>query len=115
MPQITLPPPQRGKKLTQYQKIVKLMCQDKTGRWFYPYDFMRSDLGELFVGYKAPTRLNELEHDYPELFERQPEGKYIKRRLNRTTVSQWFSGLSKDLKQVVAKELDYYPYKPVDD
>lgn len=115
MPEVILPPVQRGRKLTQYQKIIMLMCQDKTGRWFYPYDFMRQDLGYLFVGYKAPTRLNELELDYPELFERQPEGKYIKRRINRTTVHEWFGSLSKDLKQVVAKELDYYPQRPADD
>ncbi len=113
--QITPPSPYPVKKLTQYQKIVKLMCQDKTGRWFFPYDFMRPELGELFVGYKAPTRLNELESDYPDMFSREPDGKYIKRRINRATVAKWFDDLSKDLKQVVAKELNYYPYKPVDD
>lgn len=114
MPQVILPAIQRGKKLTQYQKIVKLMCQD-TGKWFYPYDFMRPGLGELFVGYKAPTRLNELESDYPAMFSRESEGKYIKRRINSTTVGEWFSGLSKDLKSIVAKELDYYPQRPVED
>lgn len=112
MPIEVKPPITPGKGLTQYQKLLTIMCRDTTNKWFYPYDFMQSQLGQLFVGYKAPTRLNELEHDYPELFERQPEGKYIKRRINRSTVSQWFNGLSKDLKQVVAKELDYYPHIP---
>lgn len=91
--------------LTQHQKIVVKMCR-YPDRWFYPYDFMD---GELFVGYKAPTRLNELEHDYPDLFLRKTEGKYVLRKINKADFQEWFKGLSKDLKQVVAKELNYYP------
>lgn len=117
MPEVIAPPVQpmkRRKPLTQYQKIVKLMCQAHEDKWFYPYDFMSQELGDLFVGYKAPTRLNELETDYPELFERELEGKYVKRRINRLAIDSWFSGLSKDLRQIVAKELNYYPYGPAE-
>lgn len=97
--------------MTQYQKILTLMCQQPK-RFFYPYDFMDRGLGHLFVGYKAPTRMNELEHDYPQLFERMVEGKYVRRRIQAETVGEWFNTLPKDLRQVVAKELDYYPHIP---
>lgn len=115
MPEVTPPPVMRGKKLTQYQKILILMCRGTKDQWFFPYDFMRGDLGDLFVGYKAPTRLNELESDYPLLFDREGEGKYIKRKLNREAFDTWFAALSKDLRQVVAKELNYYPQQPAED
>lgn len=97
--------------MTQHQKIVVQFCRFPD-TWFYPYDFMGKTDPELFVGYKAPTRINELEHDYPNLFLRKTEGKYIKRKLNKEGFQDWYDTLSKDLKQVVAKELNYYP-KPL--
>lgn len=96
-------------KLTQQQKILTLMCRDKH-RWFYPYDFMDKGLGDLFVGYKAGSRISELANDYPKMFQSKTEGKYVLRRLNPENFQEWFGELSKDLKQVVAKELNYYPH-----
>jgi hypothetical protein len=76
---------------------------------------MRDDLGLLFVGYKAPTRISELQADYPNMFLNKTEGKYVRRKLNHEAIATWFDSLSKDLKCIVAKELNYYPYKPVED
>ncbi|WP_438980263.1 hypothetical protein [Polynucleobacter sp.] len=115
MPEIIPPPIQRGKGLTQNQKILTLMCRGSKDRWFFPYDHMRPELGELFVGYVVQSRLTELQRDYPQMFEKEVDGKYTKRRLNRDDIHIWFPTLPKDLRQVVAKELNYYPYKPVED
>lgn len=100
--------------MTQYQKLIVKFCR-YPDRWFYPYDFMERSEPELFVGYKAPTRLNEMEHNYPDLFLRQPDGKYIKRKLNKEGFHSWFKALSKDLQDAVAKELNYYPQQPVEE
>jgi hypothetical protein len=94
--------------MTQYQKIVTIMCRDRH-RWFFPYDFMNPALGDLFVGYKAPTRIAELANDYPKMFQSRTEGKYVQRRLNPNDFQEWFAELPKSLRQIVAKELDYYP------
>ena len=113
MPQLIVPPVQPGKRLTQHQKIVLIMCREPE-RWFYPYDFMDSGLGELFVGYKAPTRIAELAHDCPEMFEERAVGKYVQRRIKRETIAEWFPMLTKPLKQIVSKQLNYYPHLPED-
>jgi len=97
---------------TQYQKILIQMCRHHD-KWFYPYEFMGQTDPELFVGYKAPTRLNELEKEYPNLFLRKAEGKFVLRQINKAEFQNWFSKLSKDLKSVVAKELNYYPQRGV--
>lgn len=115
MPEVIPPPIQRGKGLTQNQKILILMCRGTKDKWFFPYDHMRPELGELFVGYVVQSRLTELQRDYPQMFEKEVDGKYTKRRLNRDKIAEWFPTLPKDLRQVVAKELNYYPYKPVED
>lgn len=66
---------------TQYEKILTLMIKSRGQKeWFYPFDFMKPDLGELFVGYEASARLSELTKKHPLLFEAKREGKYIIRR-----------------------------------
>ena len=99
--------------MTQYQKILTSMCK-QPNRWFAPYDFMRPDLGDLFVGYKAGTRISELNHDYPSMFEKRINGKYTEFKIRADAVGEWFNTLPKDLRQIVAKELNYYPYRPVE-
>lgn len=89
------------------------MCRDK-GRWFYPYDFMKTQLGELFVGYEAGARISELAKKYPTVITSLPDGKYFKRRLNYETIDEWFDLLDTDHKDVVAKELNYYA-RPLED
>lgn len=115
MPEVILPPAMPRKALTQNQKILILMCRGAKDKWFFPYDHMRSELDELFVGYVVQSRLTELQRDYPDMFEKEVDGKYTKRRLNRDAIHIWFPTLPKDLRQVVAKELNYYPYKPIED
>lgn len=83
-------------KLTQYQKILEIM-RKQPDKWFYPYEFMRPDLGDLFVGYKAPTRIAELDKKYPQLFDRMIEGKYTKRKLNMQVYDYWFPKLPVEL------------------
>jgi hypothetical protein len=70
---------------------------------------MKNGLGDLYVGYKASSRLPELANEYPKLFLEKPNGKYVQRRINVDEIELWFDGLNKDLRQVVAKELGYYP------
>lgn len=82
------------------------MARDKE-KWFYPYDFMDINLGQFYVGYKAPTRLNELEKDYPKLFQSKKEGKYKVRKLNPRKY-EWFDELDKDLQQIVNDNYEYY-------
>lgn len=101
MPQVTLPDPER---LTQKQKIMALMCKQPK-RWFYPYEFMKPGLGWLYVGYKAPTRIAEMQHKVPMLFEKKHEDKYMQRRLNMKQINVWYELLTPDLKDVVDRFL----------
>lgn len=104
MPQITPPPIKSAKGLTQKQKIIALMCQ-QPAKWFYAHDFMKPQLGHMFVGYKAETRLRELHLDYPQMFERARDGKYIKRRINAADITTWYDTLKPELRQIVGQYL----------
>ncbi len=97
MPEVKPPAP---KKLTQKQKILALMCR-QPNKWFYPYEFMKPSLGALYVGYKAPTRITELNKSYPFLFEDKKEDKYKQRRLNVSAMPQWYESLPTELKDIV--------------
>ena len=101
MPQITPPP---AKRFTQKQKILALMCR-QPNKWFYPYEFMKPDLGAMFIGYKAPTRISELRHDYPFLFETKKYDKYMQRKLNLEKLSVWYEQLKPELKDTVDQYL----------
>lgn len=85
-------------RFSQQQKILTVMARGAPDKWFFPYDFMRDDMGDLFVGYEASARLSELAHDYPEMVESQRDGKYIKRRLRMELIADWMSLLPKDLR-----------------
>lgn len=97
MPQV-IPPP--VKRMTQKQKILALMCREPN-KWFYPYEFMKPDLGALYIGYKAPTRIAELHHDYPSLFEIKKEDKYMQRKLNVERFATWYETLKPELKDTI--------------
>lgn len=97
MPQITPPP---VKRMTQKEKILALMCREPH-KWFYPYEFMKPDLGALYVGYKAPTRIAEMHHDNPLLFETKKDDKYMQRRLNVDKFDIWYADLKPELKNIV--------------
>jgi len=85
-------------ELTQHEKIVKLMVIRPDHVWWYPYDFMRGDLGDYFVGYKAPTRLAELENKFPLMFESKREGKYIIRRFRKEGLNDFYYQLPDRMK-----------------
>lgn len=104
MPQI-IPPP--VKRFTQKQKILALMCRHPE-KWFYPYEFMKPDMGALYVGYKAPVRIAEMQHDVPLLFEKKSEDKYMQRKLNIDRIDEWYPLLKPDLQDVVDQ---YYSNK----
>lgn len=95
-------------ELSQKEKILVIMAKDPT-RWFYPYDFMRGDLGDLFVGYKASSRISELAHDYPKIFESEVDGKYVKRRLKMSSVKEWYYDLPVSYRKVL-KQHGFEPY-----
>lgn len=73
-------------------------------RFFYPHDFMRQDLGSLFVGYLAPRRLRELRQDYPQIFEVKKQGKYSTCRLKKETINEWYYDLSPKLRNCLRVE-----------
>lgn len=97
MPQVI---PEPVKELTQKQKILALMCKQPE-KWFYPYEFMKPNLGAFYVGYKAPTRIAELHHDYPFMFETKKDDKYMQRKLNASEISKWYDRLTPRLKDMV--------------
>lgn len=89
--------------MTQYSKILKLMGR-YPDRWFYPYDFMKPELGGLYVGYKAPTRISELSKEYPDMFLEKPDGKYVVRKLNLEKINLWYYTLTNTLKKALREE-----------
>ena len=102
MPQIIPPAPRR---MTQKQKILALMCR-QPNKWFYPYEFMKPNLGALYIGYKAPTRITELHKSYPTLFNKKTEDKYMQRQLNIAAIDTWYPTLPEGLKEII--DLYYY-------
>lgn len=94
------------KQFTQKQKILLLMCQQPK-KWFYPYEFMKPGLGPLYVGYKAPTRIAEMQHDVPMLFEKKSEDKYLQRRLNVNEIDIWYDLLKSELREIIDKYYDH--------
>lgn len=99
-------------ELSQQQKIMYVLVRDDSGRWFFPYDFMKSDMGDLFVGYEASARLSELGKEYPEIIESQRDGKYIKRRIIPGRLLPNLHLLSKDLRYIVHRSGLTKDYKP---
>ncbi len=94
--------------LTQHQKILTLMIRKQhLQAWFFPYEFMNNDLGELFVGYEASARLSELARNYPDMIEIRRDGRYIKRRIRWETIHEWRPSLGTELTGIFDNE-----YKP---
>lgn len=89
--------------MTNHQKILVLMSKEPT-RFFYAYDFMRDDLGALFVGYMADRRLRELKVDHPHIFEVKQQGKYSTCRLRMEDIKDWYYTLPTHLRAVLRVE-----------
>lgn len=90
-------------KLTNHEKIIVLMSREPT-RFFFPHDFMKPDLGNLFIGYLAPRRLRELKADYPQIFETKHQGKYLTARLKMEDIKDWYYDLPNHLRAVLRIE-----------
>lgn len=91
-------------RLTQKHKILILMCR-KPNKWFYAYEFMKPNLGELYVGYEAPTRIGDLKRLASNIFEQKQEDKYTQHKLNVAEIETWYELLPSDLKAIVKNNL----------
>lgn len=80
-----------------------MIREKKPDRWFFPYDFI-SD-GEIFIGYKAPTRFSELAIEFPEMIESKMEGKYRIGRFRFENSANFLQSLPFDVRNFVAEEL----------
>lgn len=76
----------------------------KPDTWFYPYEFMMPELGDLFVGYKAPTRIAEMHKAYPKMFNTRTVDKYVQRKINREEGYLWVDQLPDSLNKIVDSE-----------
>jgi hypothetical protein len=94
---------------TQYKKILKLMLRKKDiQEWFYPQDFMKPELGDLFVGYEASARLSELFKKYPNMFERKREGKYKITRFKFEDLVLITKIYPEEIVELIRGELNYW-------
>ena len=98
--------------MTQQQKILTIMCR-QPDKWFYPYEFMMPELGDLFVGYKAPTRIAELHKAYPEMFNTRTVDKYVQRKINVEGILMEKEFMTEDLREVFDREAINLPSKSV--
>lgn len=92
--------------MKQSEKIVTIMAQKhrtSSKVWFVPSDFMKQDLGELFVGYEASARFSELARDYPHMFTSTKLGKFMSRKINWGTIDDWIDDIPVNLRNIVEK------------
>lgn len=103
MPQVTPPPASPATKLTQHQKIVAHMCKHSDKKWWLASDFMKPDMGELFVGYEATARLAELVGENPDMFDTERQGRFRAVRVKFETGKEWYSNISPKLQLMVKR------------
>lgn len=92
--------------MRQAEKIVTIMAMNRRSTskvWFVPSDFMKQDLGELFVGYEASARFSELARQYPAMFTSTKLGKFLARKINWGTIDDWIDDIPVDLRNIVEK------------
>jgi len=89
--------------MTNHTKILTLLSR-YPNRWFLHQDFMKPDLGSLFVGYMAPRRLRELRQDYPQIFKIDKEGEQLKCRLDLDNIKEWYYDLPDKYKKILRQE-----------
>ena len=85
--------------MTQQEKIIKIMERDPQ-RWYIASDFMKQDLGELFVGYEATARLSELANKG--LFDTKRVGRFRAVRL-KVKEMPMFEGTREQLNNLTIK------------
>ena len=90
--------------MRQIEKIFALMCYNREKReWFFPPDFMKPELGDLFVGYEASARLSDLARKYPDMIESLKRGKYMYRRIKWEKRGLWIDSLPENLRSIEAR------------
>ena len=97
--------------MTQHQKVLTILIRlgsAKLDGWVEAPDFQQ--YGDIFVGYKAPTRIAELsdpQTGYPEMIERgKIEGKrYLKYRFKHENTAKFLSSIPKEYINIVENEL----------
>ena len=92
-------------KNTQQEKILRLMCARRQQEWWRPPDFMKEELGELFVGYEASARLSDLAHDFPAMIETRLRGNHKERRIRWETKDQWAFLLPPAIRDIINRSL----------
>jgi hypothetical protein len=90
-------------KLTSHQKIVAIMANNKDQEWFFAKDIINQGEGNYYVGYEATARMSELVRKFPNMFESQGVGKYIKRRIRWEELTLWFSDLPTEYRHIIHK------------
>lgn len=90
-------------KITNHEKIITLLSR-YPGRWFLPQDFMKRELGNLFIGYMADRRLRELKVDYPKAFKVEKERNQLKVRLDLDNIKDWFYDLPDKYRKILRQE-----------
>lgn len=101
MPEITAPPVDPVKGLTQQQKIVAYMCKHQDKQWWLASDFMKQENGALFVGYEATARIAELIGDNPEMFETKRDGRFRAFRIRFETGKDWYKNINPKLQRMI--------------
>lgn len=92
--------------MTQYQKILALvMRRRKIQIWFTASDFMKPELGDLFVGYEASARVSELIKKYPDAFNIRRDGKYRNFSFRFENLKQIRNLFEPDLVETMDQEL----------
>ena len=91
-------------RVTQKEKVLRLMFRisNKEDRFVFPYEVI-SD-GDIFIGYKAPTRFCELCIEHLDLIESKFEGKYRVGRIRRDNIERALLRLPDNLQKVVREE-----------
>lgn len=101
MPQIAPPPATPTPGLTQHQKIVAQMCKHHTKEWWLASDFMKPEMGDLFVGYEATARLAELIKENPDMFETKRVERFRAVRVRFETGKDWYKDINPKLQRMV--------------
>lgn len=94
---------QTRNKLTSHQKIVAIMANNREKEWWYAKDIINLGEGDYYVGYEATARMSELVRKFPDMFESQGDGKYIKRRVRWEYMEQWFNDLPTEYRHIIHK------------
>lgn len=99
----------KDKDLSQDWKILALMIRHRMEhKWWYAADFNRLELGDLFVGYEASSRLSGLASRYPWIISEQ-DGRFKKRAIDFNVLKQHLEDgrVPPDLRKFIFEQREY--------